>query len=67
VIILGQNTPFPQCGLTDFHHADHFLNCATELMHTGSNQERYREHKYTTFSRSYTLSLRERERRREDR
>lgn len=56
MIILRQNTPFPQCGLTDFHHADHFLNCATELVHTGCNQESYRKHIYTTLSASYKLS-----------
>ncbi len=53
IIILRQNTPFPQCGFTDFHHIDHFLSCATELVHTGSNQERYRENKYTTVGTTY--------------
>lgn len=45
--ILRENTPFSQCGFTDFHHTNNLLNCAAELVHTGSNQERYREHKYT--------------------
>lgn len=54
IIILRQNTPFLQCGFTDFHHTDHFLNCATELVHTGSDQERYREYKYTTVGTTYS-------------
>ncbi len=63
IIIWRQNTPFPQSGFTDFHHIDHFLSCATELVHTGSNQERYRENKYTTNGKRKREDEREKERR----